>query len=268
MVKLDVKKSADKNYVFIGISNVIRYSISITNSGDERVGAIKIKDPLSNGISFIPGTLSVNGCIKDKFISDPINIGYMDPGENIIISFAVKVEPNYSSNFVTNKAIVTYLDKYNNAFSTESNEVITQIVIIDVCVIKSADRKIAKVGEIISYSVLIRNAGNVDITDVVFYDELPKKLVLLPASVLIESVPQYVENFNGGMVIGTIKAKSSVVVSFQVEVVSLPCPQIITNVAQVDYNYTIYDNQIPVTSIGETSSNCVETKIIFLGCNC
>ncbi|MBW6409251.1 DUF11 domain-containing protein [Clostridium weizhouense] len=265
---LSVSKIADRSYMFIGISNKIRYSIVITNTGNERVNSIKVNDILSKGACFIPGTLTLNGCRKEELKNQIINIGYMDPEESIIISFDAKVNPNCPPDYVSNKAVVTYMDNYNNSMKVESNEVVTPVINIDVCLKKSVDKKVATVGEIISYFILIRNNSNVNITEVMFYDELSECLNLLPSSVFIGETPQYIDTFNGGINLGTINANSSITISFQAEVLCRPKPSTITNVASVDYYYTISDNGINVTSTGESTSNCATTKILSSNCCC
>ncbi|MBW6409253.1 DUF11 domain-containing protein [Clostridium weizhouense] len=262
MVELKVTKSADKSYVFFGISNVIKYSVVITNIGDTKATCVKLRDVISKGGYFIPGTFTVNGTCQNVFgIDNDINIGSINPGSNTLVTFDVEVVKFNPPTELINKAIVTYCDENNNIITVESPEVIIPVIKINVAMKKTVDKCIAKVGEVLSYSVLIINNSNIKIDDVVFYDELPMEVELFPASVLINLEPQYIENFNEGIALGRLNPYSSIIVNFQVKIVSLPELSVIKNMGRIEFNYTILDNQIPITSLGDTCSNEVMTKV-------
>ncbi|AOR24018.1 DUF11 domain-containing protein [Clostridium taeniosporum] len=263
MVELKVLKSADRSYVFFGISNRIKYSISITNIGDTKATSVKVKDLMSKGAQFIPGTFTINGCCQDiNGINRNINVGSIKPGSNTIITFDVEIVEYNPPSEIVNKAIVTYCDENGNVLVAESQELVIPIIKINVGMKKTVDKCTAKVGEIVSYSVLITNNSNIKIDNVVFYDSLPKEVQLLPASVLINLEPQYNENFDGGIPLGTLNAYSSIMISFQVVIVSLPNSKLLKNSSTIEFSYTILDNGIPVTSLGEACSCEVITKVL------
>lgn len=269
MVELKVTKSADRSYVFLGISNRIKYSIVITNIGDEKATGIKIRDINSKGAYFILGTFMINGCNYDIInIDEDISIGSINPGANTLISFDVEITKCNPPTEIRNKAIVSYCNSDHKKVIVESEEVIIPVVNINTYIKKMVDKSTTRIGEILSYSLIIRNTSNINIDNVIFYDYLPTSVELLPASVLVNLEPQYVENLSGGIGLGTINPYSSVVVSFQVKVVSLPEPALIKNTGKIEFSYTILDNGISITSLGEGCSNQVITRVINDGWVC
>ena len=158
MINLQVSKTASTSYIFLGTSNRIRYSIIITNLGYEVATSIKVKDILSSNASFVSGSLIVNGCRKGGYsCNGVIAIGSIPPGGNTIISLEVEVQTPGAIQEVTNQALVTYLYSADIMGSDESNLLITPIINIAVCLYKTVDKYMAEVGDILSYTVFIRN---------------------------------------------------------------------------------------------------------------
>ena len=269
MVELNVSKSADRSYVFLGASNVIKYSIVIENVGDAKAIFVKVKDIMSKGAIYVPGTFAVNGCKLDVInIKKDINVGSINPGGNILVTFNVRVVIYNPPTEIINQAIVTYCDEACEVMVVESNESVIPVINVNVCAQKTVDKNCTCIGDTISYSVLIRNNGNINIDNVVFYDELSPSVELIPASVFVNMSPQYIDSFNGGLALGTINAYSSLIINFQVIVISLPITAEITNTGRIEFSYTILDNEIPVTSMGDTCTNEVITKVKNIVISC
>lgn len=269
MIKLKVEKIADRDYIFMGVSNRVKYSVIITNIGNTIARCIKVKDVSSEGAFFVKGSFSVNGCNHDicdigKFFS----IGALKPGSNIVISYEIEIIRCNPPASVVNKAIVTYCDENNIILEVASNKLDLPIINVAANICKTVDKDIAKVGEIISYSLLVTNNGNIDIKDVVLYDELSGEVELLPMSVLINTEKIYPETLNKGINLGTIGAHSSKVVSFQVVIRCMPDSMIIMNTARIEFVYTVSNGEILVNSVGETCSNKVSTKVLKVITNC
>lgn len=263
MVELKVEKFADRNYVFMGISNKIKYSIIITNIGDEIVRSIKVKDIRGTGAFFVPGSFSINGCKQNICgIDDYFSIGSIKPGSNVVISYEVEVIEFNPPSKIINQAVVTYHDENNIILEIASKELEIPVVNININICKVVDKSIVKVGEVISYSVLISNKSNIQIDDVIFYDDLSEALQVIPSSVLVNTEEIYPESLSSGIKLGTINAYSSKVISFQAIVIRLPNPPCISNIGRIEFMYTVSDGGILVTSIGEACSNKVVIKVL------
>lgn len=268
MISLEITKTADKAYLFFLNEKIIKYSIAIKNAGNEIANDVKLLDEISKYAYIDEETVTINGChYSNQNNKKVVFIGSIKPGETTIVSFDVYIEENHIPEVVKNKAIVTYCDNNGNQITSKSNEVITPVIKLDVCLTKTVDKSVAMVGELLSYYILIRNNSNIDITDVILTDILKGNATIIPASVMIGSKVMYLSNISN-VDIGTINAKSSLVITFQVKIESMCHATIISNIANVDYSYTVVDSGIPIVSIGEATSNKVITKILENKCEC
>lgn len=267
MVKLQVTKTADVTYLFYPSNNTIKYSIIVTNIGDEVAYSIKVRDLISQQVYINLDSIKLNGCTQGGYnLTSGISIGSLNPGANSIISFEIYIDKNNIPNNIYNKALVSYLDCQNNVFTVESNELAIPIINIDVCTSKKVDKKVAQIGDVLEYYILIKNNSTIAINDVIFYDIMSSCGQIIPSSVIIGSKVRFLSNLNNGVNIGTINANSSLVITFQVAVTCMCSPSTMSNVAKLNYSYTILDNGVPVTSIGESTSNTVLTKILEGSC--
>lgn len=260
---LNVIKSADKSYIFCGMSNKIKYSIIITNNGTTPANCVKVKDVLSPGLCLIPHSIMINGCQQNVLsLENGVTIGSIPPGGNTILTFDVEVPMDAMLTQVENQAMVTYCDGNGVILTAISNNLIIPVYKIFVCITKTAEQKEVLIGEVINYSILIRNESNLPIDNAILYDDLPTSLKLLPGTVMVNLASKQVMDFSTGLLIGTIPPHAGVVVSFQAQVINYPSGGVIENTARVEYNYTIIENNIPNTSEGEACSCKVVTEVI------
>lgn len=260
---LSVVKSADKSYIFCGMSNKIKYSIIITNNGTTAANCVKVKDVLAPGSYLVPHSIMINGCQQNVLsLENGVTIGSIPPGGNTVVTFDVKVAMDTLITQVENQASVTYCNGNGAMKTVLSNKLIIPIYKIFVCITKTVEQKQVLVGEVINYSILIRNESNLPIDNAILYDDLPPSLKLLPGTVLVNLLPQYVEDLSTGLLLGTLSPSAGIVVSFQAQVINYPTGGMIENKARIEYEYTIIENMIQNTSIGEACSCEATTKVI------
>lgn len=268
MVNLTVQKYADRSYLFLKSSNVIRYSVIISNTGDTEATCVTVKDMLSVGASIKCNTITVDACcVSNVYNPRGISIGKIPAGGNKIVTFEVEVDKKCPPSNILNKAIVSYCDQDNNTIVIESNVVNTPIINIEVCVKKIVSSISANVGDLLSYTIVITNNSNVPIDNVLLYDELQDNVTLLPGTVMVNGVIKYEDNLNG-LDIGTINPKSSTILIFQVRIDSIESTNFIKNSANVKYLYSIMETEGINTSIGNSCSNQVITKVSEGNCLC
>lgn len=261
MVSLEVTKSADRNYIFYGLSNRIKYIITITNTGTETAKFVKFRDILGEGLRFIPGTFTLNECKQgvlrvDKFIT----LGQIPPGGNLVITFDVELREGIDLAEAINQAEVTYCDGMQ-VETVLSNLLIIPIIKLDVCIQKTVDKCKANVGDVVAYSIQVRNKSNLPINNVILYDNLPAELQILPGTVLIDLKPQYIGDLSQGILLGTINAFASVLLSFQAKIMQYPPNGLLINTARVEYEYSIVIDGVVTTSVGEACTDPVITKV-------
>ena len=87
---------------------------------------------------------------------------------------------------------------------------------------KSVDRAFATVGDILTYTVILTNAGSVSADSPTFVDTNPDGTIFIPNTFLINGVFQNNADPNIGVPLPSIPANGSITVSYQVTVTSLP----------------------------------------------
>ncbi|EJO5349533.1 DUF11 domain-containing protein, partial [Clostridium botulinum] len=259
VANLELVKSVDKTVALVGDN--LTYKVTIKNTGNTPANDVEFKDQIPVGTSFVGGSVTING-IADigANLSAGFNIGTINPGETVIVSFTVKVESRPTPPQIMNMAAVNYsfivdstrppIDK-----SAISNEVVTQIEMLQVDVSKSADKTFVLKGDTVTYTVIITNFSTIPVNDVVFTDPIPDGTSFVPGSVTINGNPAN-GNPNAGINIGTINSGESVSISFEVKVEFVPCPPRILNKAFVIFNYSLGDNIIQVTV--ESNSSIID----------
>lgn len=266
MINLVVNKFANIDYLFLPNCKSIKYSINITNTGDEPAYYITVTDIISNCASLNFNTVLINGCNQSCF-NPPgkILIPCLDAGATVTITIDGCINKNCIPDEISNTAYVSFKDLLGNYGSAQSNTLTIPVINLDVCLIKSVDKMVATVGEILNYYILLRNLSNIEITDVSLTDILPSCLELIPASLKVNNETIFPSDLNP-LKLGTIPPKSNVVIVFQAKINSMCYPSSICNTAKVDYSYTIISNNIPINSIGQVTSCPVVTKVLNTSC--
>jgi len=175
-------KSADKTNVQGG--EEIEYTIHVRNTGLLDVFGVLIEDVLPANTTYISGGTLTSG--KVSFAPFDVLVG-----QTITKSFKVKVNTNLTGvTKITNVATVNGIETYP-ALSNNSNEPDTTKVpgtIVNVDQIKSVvswksydvngDKTLTTVsgGELVTYTIFVRNTGNQNLSNVTISDVLPAGL--------------------------------------------------------------------------------------------
>lgn len=254
------RKSANKEEVLVGED--ITYTIVATNIGNVPANNIEITDSIPNGTSYIansltstvPVTGSPDGVIR---LTNPLA-----PGSSVTITFRVHVNNIPNPNPIPNRASVVYNytsnpDNPNGATGRGiTNTTETKVVETGLSISKSENINYAVVGNVVTYTLIVKNTGNVDYTNVMISDNLASQLTFIPGSVKINESSSD-GNIEGGIDIGTLIPNQEVTITFEARVNAVPPSGIIENTANTRYRYTVGDTIKTLTK----SSNTVSLNI-------
>ncbi|MHB1405692.1 MAG: DUF7507 domain-containing protein [Desulfitobacteriaceae bacterium] len=263
--ELAVVKSVDKAFATAG--DTLTYTAVITNQGNVPATSVFFQDVPPVGTVFIPGTVTINGVpqlglnpnggFSIPAIAPNDNI---PPGGVVTVTFQVAIAVLPAPPQLTNNASVTYRFGEPPVIVTAvSNPVTTQVNVGELTSVKSVDKAFATIGDTLTYTTIITNTGNVTATNVLFTDASPAGTSFVPGSVTIGGVPQPGLNPSIGFNLGSILPGSSVIVIFEVQIMSVPSPSIIINQAQVTFNFQADPSSPPIE--GSALSNPVQTTI-------
>lgn len=257
---VQVIKSVDKGTAIVG--ETLTYSITIINTGNVDIEAI-MYDLIPLGTIFIPNSLKIDGTpIPGANPNLGVVIGKITPNQLLTVSFNVTIEFLPEPPYVINNCTIDYEfvvdpSKPPKSKTKESNDVVTNIVLINLELLKTSDKDYVIKNDILTYTVEITNNGTLPVNNVIFIDPIPSGTKFIPNSFTIEGVPVPGANPSTGVNIGTINPNQTVTVGFSVIYECLPCPPIIRNTAFAKFNYKLFESGPIETK--ESFSNTTET---------
>ena len=154
------------------------------------------------------------------------NLGDIGIGQVVTVVFTATVVSVPPTNVVTNQATINFkfiVDPKQQPYSktTYSNTVTTNISVGSLDVAKSVDKKYATIGDILTYTIVVTNTGNINATNVQFIDPTPANVVFQTGTVTVNglSYPNY--NPAAGFSLNTLTPGQIVTVVYKVKVVDM-----------------------------------------------
>lgn len=262
---LDTAKFVDKTLANVGDS--IAYTLVVSNTGNFGTNNLTILDTIPTGTSFVTGTVKVDGVTVPGASPVPpgFNAGAISAGQTTTITF--NITPLAASAFTTiNNTFGTGYTYTPGAGitlngSTSSNSVSTFILgVVSIPNTKTASKSFANVGDIITYTINLRNLGSTTANNIVLIDTIPNDTTFLTNSLTLNGV-----TVNGaspapptGFTVGTLPTNRPATITFQVRVNTIPSPNPIPNTSVVTYNY---NTTIPNAIFSGSQSNTVTTQV-------
>ncbi|ULL19837.1 DUF11 domain-containing protein [Paenibacillus sp. H1-7] len=247
---VSVKKTASAPNVVTG--DTLTYTSVVSNNGIANVNNIILSDVLPENVSFITGSVLVNGSPRPSANpSTGIPIGTLAPSTAATVTFEVKILMPIPSQ-INNQSTVSFTSGTFSG-SSSSNVTVTPVTQPQIALVKSASTSNATIGDTVTYTVNVSNSGNLPAV-VTLTDTIPPGTIFSENSVIVGVVPQPGSSPVSGIAVGSVAPGTNVNVSFSVVVTSLPTPQQLSNTASSTYTYTPPDGR-PLT--GSAVSNTV-----------
>lgn len=175
-------KTVDRQTANVG--ETVVYTVTLTNACQSPLTNVFFQDAIPAGLSFVPGSVVVNGVTNP--VADP-NAGFTLPdipgGETVTVEFTAAVNEIPTPNPALNSANITY--SYTpveggipGVFDVTSNEVPVEVVTLaDLSVLKTASPSPAVPSSPLTYTVTVRNAGPSPAVNVTLVDDIPAELL-------------------------------------------------------------------------------------------
>jgi gliding motility-associated-like protein/uncharacterized repeat protein (TIGR01451 family) len=150
--QLSLTKSATPA-AFSSVGETITYTILVENTGNITITNLTVSDPLT-GMSE--------------------SIASLAPGANAEFTETyIVTQANLNSGSITNTATVSGRDSGNNTVTAQGSETVNALSDAQLTLTKTASAAaFSSVGEVITYTIVVENTGNVTLTDITVTDPL------------------------------------------------------------------------------------------------
>ncbi|HEX3152354.1 MAG TPA: hypothetical protein VHR66_30050 [Gemmataceae bacterium] len=192
------------------VGDTITFTVTITNNGPDAATNVQVTDVLPPGLTYISGLRSQGGYDPATGIW---SVGTVDPGTPQTLTLLARVDVAEAR---TNTATVTASDRYDPDSSNNQASVTETPQQADLRLTKSVNNARPNVGDTITFTVRLTNAGPNDATDVTVRDLLPPGLTLVAAA----PVQGTYAPASGLWDVGTVTAGATTTLILQAKVVS------------------------------------------------
>lgn len=172
--------------------SIIRYTLKITNTGNETAYNVTIKDYIDlSAVEYVSSTPA--GVIADNTIT--WSLGALEAGTVIYIELVVKVRNTVQNGtIILDQAEATWYDDTGQSYGPLTDEYSTMILSNPLLRITKTGPLIAQPGDVINYVITVFNAGGSTAYNVTVTDQLP------PEVTFIDATPAPNETFNNMLI--------------------------------------------------------------------
>ena len=222
----------------------VTYTLAYGNTGTAGASSVVLSDALPADLDYVAGSATNGGAYDaaSRTLSWPL--GNVGQGATGTVTFTATVAQTATDGEVLHNVGVISAPGINVASNGDDVTVAVPAPTGSVTISKSVDRKTAKFGDTLTYSVTVGATGNKDQTHVVATDKVPAGTTYVDGSAACDSPCAASES--GGLVtwnVGTLGAGTSTVATFRVTV-DTPKPdknggipaETISNVAKVTFD--------------------------------
>lgn len=214
-------KSADKTFMQEGENS--QHTVVITNNSQTQLFNLVFKDTMSNGATYVAGSVTVNGVSQPSY--DPVAgfaLPALNAGQAVTVGYTILANNPMTQTPVTDYATLNYTvndpARGNVNFSENTNTVSVVIISNRMTVVKSVDKAFAVKGDVLHYTTVITNTGSLLKSDLVFSDPIPAGTTFVAGSVKINGTPSPALNPQTGFALPDLAVGQSNTVEFDVTV--------------------------------------------------
>lgn len=217
-VDIVIEKSAEQTWAIP--ESVLSVTTTITNDTDLNIEDIKIQDVLSEGAHFVQGSITVDSQsyaeanIIDGF-TIPVTLG--GSGGSMEVTYQIKLDKYIDADTITNTSSIDFeLD--GKQFNLTSNQLSIDVLHNDISILKTANTGVAKTGDVLTYTIVITNNGELVNTNVQFVDKLPSEVEFVANSVKIGDITYAEYDPNTGFPLNDINPNDTITIEFKAQI--------------------------------------------------
>ena len=253
IVDLRLNKTVDVTDV--NVTDLITYTISITNKGPSNATDVVVWDKLDDLLEFSSFDSSRAGVTYDS-ATGKVTVGTLNVNETIKLTIVAKVIGNGT---IPNRANITsYENDTNSSNNNDTSDKVTAHPIVDLRLNKTVDVTDVNVTDLITYTINITNKGPCNATDVVVWDKLDGLLEFNSFDSSRAGVTY--DSATGKVTVGTLNVNETIELTI---VAKVKGNGTIPNRA----NITSYENDTDPSNNNDSSDNVTAHAIVDLRIN-
>ncbi|MED5016381.1 isopeptide-forming domain-containing fimbrial protein [Paenibacillus chibensis] len=259
--KINVVKAASTSSVILG--DTVTYTVTVSNTGTANATSVVLTDPLPAGLTAVSGSVTVAGVSKPTYdIVAGAPLGTLNFGASIVVTYKATVTSIPASNALVNTANASFSFQSVAGGPTitgviPSNSVTVTVYAPSITLTKTANKTNATVGTALTYTVLVKNSGNIGAA-VTFTDNIPTGSTFIAGSFTVNGTAVPAGNPAAGVAIGTVAAGATSTVTFSITVNNLPSPSQLVNTASAAFTFQPPDGR---TISGSATSNTLTVPV-------
>lgn len=234
-------------------NDLITYTVVVTNLGLDTATNIVVSDLLPAGIDYISSALSQGSYNGGSGIW---TVGTVNASAAATLWITGRVAGGTGGWTITNTARITQSSLPDPSSSNNTSSVPVTVQLADLSVQKSVDSPAAATNQVVTFTIVVSNAGPNAATGVALYDLLPSGFTFESAS---PSSGTY-NNVSGVWTVGTIQAGATVTMELEARVNAGTENTVLTNTARV-----LSLNQQEVTLLNNTGRVYVAVSGLDIG---
>ncbi|WP_419892206.1 DUF7507 domain-containing protein [Paenibacillus xylanexedens] len=253
---IGINKSASQTNATLG--DQLAYTLVVTNSGNIAT-QVNVTDTIPAGLTFVPNSVTVNGTARPG--TSPltgITLGSLLPGVTATVVFRATLTTLPTPPTLENQGTASYTYQLpsgrNLSGSSLSNIVRISASAPNISLSKTVNTPDATVGDVLTYTVVATNAGISAVQNLVISDA-PSGSEFVPGSVTINGSAVTSASPVAGIAVGTLNSSSSVTVTYQTRVNSVPSTGSVSNRANAAFTSGSFN--------GVSSSITVNTPVFL-----
>lgn len=206
------------------LRDTFTYTINIKNTGTIPIQSSIITDILPVQLKI--EQLQLNKNIITGNLKSGVDVGALDVGETKSLNVTARVlsplSINPFKNVVTGVFQVLIDSSLPSVTITQQAQENMEINVYNpkLTLIKSANKTITAVGEIVTYTITAINDGNIELNNIVINDLLSSELKFIVGSIKIDNISQLDSSIISEVNIGLLSICQSKIITFDVEVIS------------------------------------------------
>ena len=181
---ISILKSQNISNAIVG--DEVTYSLTVENTGNIDFIDTIVKDNLDPQLTFIPNSLTIGGVSSSENIVTGVDLGILGIGDNIVLTFKAIVNDILTTSTIINNATVTYsalIGESTINFTATSNNVELNVYTPSIEISKVSSKQEVYVGGTFTYTINITNNSELNISNVILYDDLPLQFRIISISI-------------------------------------------------------------------------------------